>query len=213
MCDSKFFLQLYTDVLYNDVVNHCMKDLDISTKLTNMTGVYAQSFGPFKVIDYNGISNRCAYLHKYAPAYTAIICSTMRRILAEETMLKFRLASGAFRMCSLGGGPGTDVVGIVAALDAAVGSAYKWQTAVSVVDYMEGWRSTFKSVVCELRRSELSRRFSNDHFSWKYVQGDLLDIKKHEIWDSVTYSSLVTIVKCLSTFRSSDVQRTIRVSL
>ncbi|KAG8183334.1 hypothetical protein JTE90_023983 [Oedothorax gibbosus] len=198
---------LYDAVLRNDVCSNAVTETEIKSAIKNMTEVYKPRLNSLSstekhLADYNTVAYRCAYLHKYAAFHSAIVRDVLVTVLNQDRdffrSLYDKLTTSMLKICSLGGGPGSDIVGIVAALSQIA----SFQCSAKVVDLKADWEHTLGSVVHELRCRDyglLGQCFQVENFRWEYLMADLLE---NEVEDNVTGAigdaDWVTMVKFVS---------------
>ncbi|KAG8183333.1 hypothetical protein JTE90_023982 [Oedothorax gibbosus] len=197
--------RLYDTVHRNDVLSNGVTMADIKAAIEDMKEVYMPRphslYSTEKPIaDYNTVAHRCAYLYKYAPLHSAIVRDELKIILNQSIFWKFhdKLATSKLKICSLGGGPGSDIVGIVAALS----ELDVFQCSAKVVDLKADWEDTLRSVVQELRSGDygvVGQCFQAENFDWDYLTADLLEDEiKGDVFEAVGEADLVTMVKFVS---------------
>ncbi|GIY99954.1 uncharacterized protein CEXT_558341 [Caerostris extrusa] len=156
---SNIFLRLYTQVLENHSLANDVTEEDVQKAIEDMHKIYqgdpdSLSKNSSCLTDFNKVAYRCAYLHKYAAFHAALAYEATSRALTEnplalhstlQSVLSFKRP---LKICSLGGGPGTDVIGVLSALHDKLDF---FPTSAVVVDIMAEWKSTLSSVIRELR--------------------------------------------------------------
>ena len=88
-------------------------------------------------IDYQDPLCRLGYLHRYAPVH-ATLFEHVLRALDEIPMAHFCADKGVLNICAMGGGPGTELLGIAKYLD----SPFRWmppKIAFTVFDKVPQW--------------------------------------------------------------------------
>lgn len=214
MSNSTDIKRLYKTVLFNDIYLHSVQYDDIKGAILNMNEVYrpypeSLSSANRRLADYNSVAHRCAYLHKYAPFHTAMVSDIFKEILYQNQDLfpTFQQPATAskFKICSLGGGPGSDIVGAVAALTDTFGV---FPCSAKIVDVKSDWRNTLRSVIHEMRFGDygiVGHCFNSKTFDWGYLTADLLNEVEGDVKAAIGKADLVTMVKfvsaaaCLST--------------
>lgn len=219
MLISESIMVLYSSVLHEDIVNKRLRTQDIRTGVQKMAKDYAPESANFtcsnrEFPDYDNAAFRCAYLHKYAPLHTYIVLESMLKFLEQkEEVFRQLLNSGQLKLCCLGGGPGSEVLGVLTALSVYFDS---FKVSVTVIDCMKEWESTFSSLVQELKFGEygaLSQGFKNDnYFQWNYLGANLLDKMTSEVNKAIGTASLVTMVKFVSAASCTTAENMIEVS-
>lgn len=219
MIDSNSILMLFQNVLHEHIKCHGINEKEIRKGIQNMAYVYSPrpchlTLNVVDVANYNDVAHRCAYLHKYAALHTAMVQDMMFRILEQQWKLfKKLISSQDFRICSLGGGPGNDIIGIVAALNTLFCT---FKVSVTVVDLMEQWKYTFSSLITELGNGNygmLRTNVAENFLTWNYIGANLLDRMTDPVKTAVSQASLITLVKFVSAAACQDTERMIKVNI
>ncbi|GBN62072.1 hypothetical protein AVEN_185879-1 [Araneus ventricosus] len=207
---STLFLRLYSKILEDDLIQNDVTEGDVQQAIRYMHEVYRGnpenlSKESYSITNYNNLAYRCAYLFKYAPIHTALVYEAMSRALTENPHT-FRLFQDLvflktpFNICSLGSGPGTDVIGVLAAL---YDKLCFFPSSATLVDIMPEWEGTFRSVVSELRLEDrtygiLSASASQRYFDWSFIDSDLLEEVSQDLKLVIESANLITLVKFVS---------------
>ncbi|GIY99510.1 uncharacterized protein CEXT_758301 [Caerostris extrusa] len=171
----------------------------------------------YEEVDYSKIAYRCAYVHKYAPFHTALVYETMSRSMAENPhikpmILRF-LSKGPLNICSIGSGPGTDVVGLLAALHQRLHDSFRFfRISAHLVDITSEWESTFRTVVSEATSGgcgALSEGMSDKWFKWTFQEADLQLKMNEALSKAISSSDLITLVKIVSAVACKETSKTI----
>ncbi|CAL1274664.1 unnamed protein product [Larinioides sclopetarius] len=218
MCDSDVILRLYSSVLHNHKIKYKVNEADIRTAIQNMKEVYKPTPGSLSdaivyVADYNDAGHRCAYLHKYAPFHTALVADMLERALQQspKEFKKLIFPLGKINICSLGGGPGSDIFGVLSVLNAKFGF---FQVSTTVIDCMEKWKYMFHELVSELRYGDygaLGECVGEQYFEWSYLQHNLLSKMTNQVNQAIARADLVTMIKFVSAASCKDTSAMIRV--
>lgn len=213
--DALKILQLYDNVLAHDTYQFQISEQEICNGITSMADVYQPGMANLgakrsNIANYNDPAHRCAYLHKYAAFHTVLVQDTLYRAIQMNHRLFYDIvfSQEKFSICCLGGGPGNDVIAVLAAMQ----RHYSYfPAAVTVVDYMENWKISFMSILRELG-SGLYGAFGNNTYhllDWRYVGANLLKSLSPEVTDSISSASLVTMIKFVSATSCKDTQNMI----
>ncbi|GIY13127.1 uncharacterized protein CDAR_420781 [Caerostris darwini] len=211
---SNIFLRLYTQVLENHSLANGVTEEDVQKAIEDMHKIYQGSPDSLSknsscLADFNKVVYRCAYLHKYAAFHAALAYETMSRALTENsvalTLDSFHLFRSPLKICSLGGGPGTDVIGILSALHDKFGF---FPTSAVVVDIMAEWKSTLSSVIQELRLRKgnygtLSQSVSDELFRCSFLAADIQSKMSGHLNKAIGSADLITMVKFVSATAST----------
>ena len=218
MFDSDTNLHLYESVLEEEMTRNKVSEKDIRLGIIDMVLAYAPISTNFEndsseyiLPDFSISAHRCGYLHKYAPLHTFIVLDVMRKILKQEILqVKSMLNSNEFKLCSLGGGPGSDVVGVMIALHAEVASL---KFSATIIDYMEEWKYTFRSVIDHLIYEEFDLQW-NYFLKWDYIGDDLLQFQNttSAANNAINSASFITMIKFISAATCSETEPMVEVS-
>lgn len=218
MTDYCVIGRLFKNVLYEEIRFHQLGHADIRTGIQNMIEVYKPNPSSLSsefldVANYNDPAHRCAYLHKYAPLHTALVSDMLGKSMQQ---LRFILSeilddTGRIEVCSLGGGPGCDVLGVISVLSAELGF---FQLSATIIDCMEKWRHTFGAIVKELRSADygfMSDFVQPQYFSWNYIGHNLLGKMSNDVNKAIQGANLITMVKFVSAAACKDTAEMVKV--
>ncbi|GFT45002.1 uncharacterized protein TNCV_1575611 [Trichonephila clavipes] len=203
---STFFRNLYDAVLTKEKTQFYVNDNRIRVAIKDMKEVYMPNpewelNEAVKVANYNDPHHRCAYIHKYALLYTGMVCDLLQEaILNGSIVYDFFESKRRLTMCSLGGGPGTDIVGAFAAFISTIGFI---PCSVTILDYGRDWESTFKIIIQELRSGTIpifSDMVTIPNFNYEYIECNLLtDVaSKYSVKEAVSSADFLTMIKFIS---------------
>ncbi|GIY79751.1 hypothetical protein CDAR_300801 [Caerostris darwini] len=222
MLNSSIFLYLYTRILDEDISKKNIDDDDIKRAIQHMHEVYRGDpenlyKDSYVEVDYSKIEYRCAYVHKYAPFHTALVYEAMSRSMAEiphiKPMILRFLSKGPLKICSIGSGPGTDVVGLLAALHQRLHDSFSFfRISAHLVDITSEWESTFRSVVTEAMSGgcgALSEGMSDKWFKWTFQKADLQLKMSEALSKTISSSDLITLVKVVSAVACKETSKMI----
>ncbi|KFM63513.1 hypothetical protein X975_26547, partial [Stegodyphus mimosarum] len=216
MFDNNAIVHLYATVLHEDILKYKLNTEDIRVGIGNLKQIYlpnptSLTSATVDVADYNDAAHRCAYLHKYAPLHTVMVYHMINRALIQNfSVFQNTLRNGCLKLCSLGGGPGSDVLGVLAAMHENFGFN---QISVTIVDYMVNWSITFSSIVQELRFGNygtLGGNFSPQYFDWAYIGDNLLGKMSNQVNRAIAAAEIITMVKFVSAAACKDTHQMIK---
>lgn len=141
---------------------------------------------PDMTMDYSDIVSQVAYLYKYVPVRATLI----KIILSKSDEVWRFLAQGDVKVTCIGGGPGTDVIGLLGFL-AARGFTGNIQT--TIYDRELGWESCWKA----MQDTCLGLEGIKTH----YLHLDLTDESTWYAWRNATVPELYIISYCLTEVR------------
>lgn len=161
--------------------------------------------------DYNNPAYRCAYLHKYASLHTGMAKKYFQKMLRKKEARNILYRNSKIKICCLGGGPGTEIVGIFKAL-ANVPTFHERVSKVSVLDVCKGWENSFKSIITNLIKGKnklVPGTFVNrSTFKKEFIQVDLQDQLPENVRKVISEADVICMMKFvseLSTERSAHV--------
>ncbi|XP_035210426.1 uncharacterized protein LOC118184808 [Stegodyphus dumicola] len=216
MFDNSAIVRLYESVLHEDILKYKLNINDIRGGIGNMKQIYlpnptSLTSETVDVANYNDAAHRCAYLHKYAPLHTVMVYHMINRALIQNfSVFQNTLRNGCLKLCSLGGGPGSDVLGVLAAMHENFGFN---QISVTIVDCMVNWSITFSSIVQELRFGNygtLGGNFSPQYFNWTYIGDNLLGKMSNKVNQAIAAAEIITMVKFVSAAACKDTYQMIK---
>ncbi|XP_013784664.1 uncharacterized protein LOC106468769 [Limulus polyphemus] len=147
-------------------------------------------------VDFNDLRNRMAYFYMYAIAHTKMAESIFYDL--TQTPLKYWLqqCKNTLNICSIGGGPGIDVVGIVLALKSML---IPLTINATIIDRCEGWKEAYFSLVDLLGEQHIN--FSRTVF----VRQDLCEMKwKEEVNEEIKRADIIVMMKFISAVASNN---------
>ncbi|XP_054707083.1 uncharacterized protein LOC129216892 [Uloborus diversus] len=209
--DSMSMNVLFERVLNKERHRFSVNEFQFRTALQNVKEAYLPNKdwpGKMTVLyaDYNDPAHRCAYLHKYAMCHTGMVqdllwdaAFKLGAILRRQLRWKLRL-----NLCSLGGGPGTDVVAI---LDLLTAFFDFFPCFVSIVDLTEGWKGVFESTLQELRNGpnwRLRDILSPFYFHYNYITANLLQPLRPSVKRYLKDADFISMVKFISAAACAD---------
>lgn len=154
-----------------------------------------------KKADYNDPAHRCAYLHKYAMVHTGLLCKVLQSALTKQSIQNDINSKRKLNLCSLGGGPGTDIVSLLFVIKEIFGFI---QCRVDVIDFAQEWKNVFDSIVSELRTGKygsVKDMVSSGYFGYDYLSADLLNASywsQYKVLTAVRNADIITMVKFIS---------------
>ncbi|KFM60119.1 hypothetical protein X975_16282, partial [Stegodyphus mimosarum] len=203
---SPLFVNLYNAVLDKEKFQFNVSDERIQNAIKNLKDAYMpnrwwESLTETSVIaNYNDPAHRCAYLHKYAMCYTGMVRTLFEMAVNVNADIRYYIDSKkCLNVCSLGGGPGTDIIGILT----VICSFGYFPAIMTVVDYAGEWQITFKNIIEEIKSSfpeRVRQMVSSNYFKYQYLNGDLLSqvTMNSNIRNALMSADIVTMVKFIS---------------
>lgn len=204
MMDNSKFIQLY-----NNVLNHDMLRFNITiTLLKRSVGcigkVYKTDRGNLRsnyhnLVDYNDAAFRCAYLHKHAGFHTVMVRDVMYEAFLKNYNFFYEIvfSGDSFNICCLGGGPGCDAIGVLAAMHLVFTYC---KTSVTIIDYMDKWKHSFQSILRELGNGSYGKfgKTVCNYLASSYIGADLMKPWSPEVIKAIGSASLITMIKFIS---------------
>ncbi|XP_015924438.1 uncharacterized protein [Parasteatoda tepidariorum] len=211
MADNDGIRRLFNTVLHEEIRYHQLNHDRIRNGIQNMKEVYkpnptSLSSDSVDVADYNDPAHRCAYLHKYAPLHTALVSDMLGKSMQQVKFIlqEIILDTGRIEICSLGGGPGSDILGVISVLSEELGF---FQLKATIIDYMDKWKYTFGAIIRELRCENyglISEFVQPQYFSWNYIGHNLLGKMSNDVNKAIHRANLITMVKFVSAAACKD---------
>ncbi|KFM80288.1 hypothetical protein X975_00245, partial [Stegodyphus mimosarum] len=151
-------------------------------------------------LDYNNAANRCAYLYKYADIHTGLVTKYFKNFIEKEVK-KLLESKKNLKICCLGGGPGTDIIGIFRAL--AIFPAFHQKVSeVTVLDICGGWRNSFKRIISSIKDGkvkDIPETFIDEKtFAARLTSVDLLGPLPQGVVDIISNADIICMVKFVS---------------
>lgn len=152
-------------------------------------------------LDYNIPSNRCAYLYKYASIHSGLVTKYFKKLEKKKDVRSILRKKESIKICCLGGGPGTDIVGLFRAL-ALMPHYHDKIIEVTVLDICGGWRNSFKRIISSLISGQVKgvpNTFVNaSNFKYKLIEVNLLDNLPNNIVQILGEADVICMVKFVS---------------
>ncbi|XP_067120934.1 uncharacterized protein [Centruroides vittatus] len=142
---------IYEKVLESERVGNTLNNEDIEEAVQNIRDIYKniRNTRCLPAINYNESRFRCAYVYYFAGCHTSSLVSELSKFSYQhnnkyqEMMLYCR---SSLNVCSLGGGPGCDLVGLLYARYFSGGIVYTSEIRCTVVDLFGGWGESLEHV-------------------------------------------------------------------
>ncbi|GFT47733.1 uncharacterized protein NPIL_626951 [Nephila pilipes] len=158
-------------------------------------------------LDYNKPQNRCAYLYKYASVHTRLVHKYFKEMLNIEPVKITLDYRKELKICCLGGGSGTDIVGICKAL-AEFSSFRQKVTQVTVLDICGGWRNSFTRVMSRLKHGKVThvpgKFLDSKNFKANLIAVNLLETLPTNVVKIISNADIVCMVKFVSAIMGKD---------
>jgi len=138
--------ELYIEAkdLYKDKVDDVIK-----SKISDLAEAYGRLALPsHQPIDYKDPATRFAYVYKYVPAHGDYIFQILR--LARTELGKPIFSSGDTRITCIGGGPGSDLIGVLKYIDFMSGREPTKAVTAYLLDREQAWADTWTEVNAKL---------------------------------------------------------------
>ncbi|XP_054707577.1 uncharacterized protein LOC129217321 [Uloborus diversus] len=202
--DSRGVKDLYAEVLQKEQRRYYVGESRIKAAIQNMKDAYLpdkdwEEKNVPLYVNYDDAAHRCAYLHKYAACYTGMVQELLKDTFQRDNQVKRQLNSlRKLNLCSLGGGPGTDVVAI---LDVFANFMDFIPCSVNIIDLNGSWRSVFESVVQELQcgnNRKLKNMLSPSYFRFNYITANMLLPLSPLVKSSIMSADFISMVKFIS---------------
>jgi hypothetical protein len=133
-------VQTVLDATYDEVPDIGGKrDQRISTALKKISDQYSNRLMTDGGPDFNDPATRFGYVYKYVPAHA----HWLYELLSESPQAETALRNGKARITCIGGGPGSDVVGILKHLDE---NHVECKLFCELVDGCQGWKTTWSDL-------------------------------------------------------------------
>ncbi|KFM61173.1 hypothetical protein X975_22414, partial [Stegodyphus mimosarum] len=152
-------------------------------------------------LDYNNAANRCAYIYKYADVHTGLVTKYFRKLIKKKKVKKLLEPKKNLKICCLGGGPGTDIIGIFRAL--AIFPAFHQKVSeVTVLDICGGWRNSFKQIISSIKEGkvkDIPENFIDEKtFVARLTSVDLLGPLPQGVVNVISNADIICMVKFVS---------------
>ncbi|KFM68374.1 hypothetical protein X975_06926, partial [Stegodyphus mimosarum] len=208
--DDLTVLKLYRKEAYAIAEKHDVEICDIVQAIVSMKQIISQGhknkFQNFAGIDFNKPVNRSAYLIRYAACHTGLVKQAMWRMFHRKPSIfvDMLLNREYFNVVSLGGGPGSDIVGFCSALQEFSNCINSLD--LTVVDIKAGWVGVLQSIIekvicCEFKNFSFSQMLKDVSVCTQFVVADLTNEKfseNEDLIDALVVADVVLMVKLTS---------------
>ncbi|XP_035228495.1 uncharacterized protein LOC118200640 [Stegodyphus dumicola] len=208
--DDLTVLKLYRKEAYAIAEKYDIEICDIMQAIVCMKQAIAQGhknkFRNFAGIDFNKPVNRSAYLIRYAACHTGLVKQAMWRIFHRKPsiFLDILLSRVYLNVVSLGGGPGSDIIGFCSALQEFSNCINFLH--LTVVDIKAGWVGVLQSIIdkvicCEFKNFSFSQMLKDVSVCTRYVVADLTNetfSENEDLMDALGVADVVLMVKLTS---------------
>lgn len=217
MVKSEDIVKLYSSVLQKQKYQFDVDEDHIITGIKDINETYKpykrwMARLDFPSTNYDDPAHRCAYLHKHAMIHTGVLCAVLE-LAVQMWPVKEVMDVDCLKLCSLGSGPGTDVVGCLLFLKEKFRIK---RISATLVDIYEGWKFVFDAMVSELKSEEFkdfNHTASEENFDYEYVPADLLDFDGSNplLFGRIANADFITMVKFVSAAACRDTRGMVKV--
>lgn len=154
------------------------------------------------IVNYNYNIYRFAYIYLYAVCHTAVVREHMKILEANASGAfreMFKLEEKRLNICSLGGGPGCEVIGILSFLG-WIRQRYPRQRQnidCTILDLCLGWRQSFAYVLDTFLLNSLWKSNSSKIY-YRFFDADLCSDLGNNSKSVIQNADVVTMVKFVS---------------
>ncbi|XP_054712746.1 uncharacterized protein LOC129222285 [Uloborus diversus] len=158
-------------------------------------------------VNYDNPRNRCAYLYKFAEFHTSLVCQYFTKFLRKKEGKEILMSKQTLEICCLGGGPGTDIIGIFKAL-AQIPHFHKKIVKVVILDICRGWCNSFKIVVSSLLKGKIkgipADFIDTSKFIADIIEVNLLEPLPVNVVEVIAAADIICSVKFISAICSKS---------
>ncbi|XP_076369275.1 uncharacterized protein LOC143256236 [Tachypleus tridentatus] len=147
------------------------------------------------IVDYENVRNRIAYLYKYAVFHTEIAEYLFTLLYVSSVLFQEAISkcSSTLKICSIGGGPGSDIFGIIVALQKFI---LPDTIQTTVIDMCEDWKDTFNFLLNVTRPQLINCNIDRIRLVCENV---LNSEWTHEVVEEIRRADIITMMKFIST--------------
>ncbi|XP_055942662.1 uncharacterized protein LOC129972523 isoform X1 [Argiope bruennichi] len=198
------------------MARHSVEEDDVKTAIRRVKYAYLPQRKWLPVMYCTNLLERiadcCAYLHLYAPLHTSMVYYVMNFAVSEmrEWFRTFLSICEPLKICSLGGGPGTDIIGVVTALQREFGCFY---TSAIILDIISDWNIIFGSVIDEITSgcyADIGKCLTWEFFQWSLITTNLLNEMDPDVDDTIKTADFVIMSKFISAISSRGASKMIQ---
>ncbi|XP_023227070.1 uncharacterized protein LOC111627687 isoform X1 [Centruroides sculpturatus] len=193
---------MYEEVLNKEREEFNVSEAQIEKALCEIRNVYriipCKKYLPG--IDYNRSSYRCAYIYYFGYYHTAMVEYLLLKFKNEkESKFNDMMMYKNFNMniCSLGGGPGFDLIGLLKARSYFVRMCMK-KLKCTVIDLCNGWEISLRHVRQSFLSGVGSTYNSFQVFDFDLVEANLCKPLESNVKQVIAEADVVNMVKFVS---------------
>lgn len=193
---------MYEEALITEIKEEKLRKNRVEESLQEIKRIYGNILSKkhMVTIDYNQSSFRCAYVYYFAHCHTLIVRSALLKFQSENSSKyheMMRYENSSLTVCSLGGGPGCDLIGLLNSRSHDNIGATSIIKCV-VIDQYRGWKISLKHV----RQSFLNQIGSvyngMNIFEFSFIEANLCDSLKPEVKKTIEEADIINMVKFVS---------------
>lgn len=192
--------------MYKSVLDKERQDLrkaDMNRGIRKVGKAYSRikNNSPATVVNYEDSSLRFAYIYKFAVCHTAIVRKHVELLKSTDYGFEIfqemlRLDEGQLNLCSLGGGPGCEVVGILSQVDQKARKKL-FNVDCKILDLCDGWSQSLRYVMEAFLKSNLGKNYES-RLNCSFIKTDLCSVLDSVSTSAIEEANLVTMVKFVS---------------
>ncbi|XP_067132060.1 uncharacterized protein [Centruroides vittatus] len=157
-------------------------------------------------INFDKPGNRCAYVYLYATSHSCLVARTFEKFrecnLERYIEWMKRLRSfWSFNICSLGAGPGTDIVGILMFFRHRLNLLSGVKVNCTLIDKYSSWKTIFHKIMNKLY-SENADQFLN--ITTEYLAEDLFNCLSGNARAAIQTADLIIMTKFISAISADN---------
>ncbi|XP_023240306.1 uncharacterized protein LOC111638782 [Centruroides sculpturatus] len=205
---ADFLYNLYRNVVAEEKHVNQLSNGNIGECLQWILEKYSNS-GLIKesdAINFDKPGNRCAYVYLYATSHSCLVARTFEKFrecnLERYIEWMKRLRSfWSFNICSLGAGPGTDIVGILMFFRHRLNLLSGVKVNCTLIDKYSSWKTIFHKIMNKLY-SENADQFLN--ITTEYLAEDLFNCLSGNVRAAIQTADLIIMTKFISAISADN---------
>lgn len=185
-CDEEYRIILqFNTTLLDHMLNSKLVDANsVRNSIAHLKSNYSRTVRGKtpEDLDYNDLDNCVGYLHRYSACHTALVLKSLKKVFhAAFSVQRILFEKDSLHVISLGGGPGSDLLGFCSALfDRQCGFP---QMTFTLVDQMAGWQDVFNQIVKMIRTGNYGDASALFQFRQVFTDFFSADLTNKMSWD------------------------------
>ncbi|XP_022243958.1 uncharacterized protein LOC111086231 [Limulus polyphemus] len=145
-------------------------------------------------VDFDDVRNRIAYLYMYAMAHTEIVENFFNSFYSNSIFFNdwLRNCNETLKICSIGGGPGSEIAGLILGLKDTL---FRTTVHATIIDRCEGWKNLFEYLLSLLETYKLVQKIERLRL---ICENMFQHHWNEEVIEEISKANIITMMKFIS---------------